>query len=93
MRFEWDPRKATRNLRKHGVPFDEATTVFGDTLSVTISDPDHSIDEGRFVMIGWSARSRMIVVVHVDDDVEDTVRIISARRAASQERRIYEEGI
>jgi uncharacterized DUF497 family protein len=93
MRFEWNARKASRNLRKHGVAFDEATTVFGDTLSVTIADPDHSIEEDRFVTIGWSARSRMIVVVHVDDDEEDTVRIVSARRAVPKERRIYEEGV
>jgi uncharacterized DUF497 family protein len=91
MRFEWDRRKAIANLRKHGLTFDEATTVFGDTLSVTILDPDHSVEEDRFITIGLSACSRMIVVVHVDDG--DTVRIVSARLATPRERRRYEKDV
>jgi len=90
MRFEWDPRKAARNLGEHGVSFDEASTVFADTLSLTIPDPDHSDEEERWVIIGESHRRRLLVVVHTEED--DTVRIISARDADSSERERYEEG-
>ncbi len=90
MRFEWDPAKAAANLEKHGVSFEEAATVFRDTLSVTGSDPDHSVDEERFVIFGLSANARLLVVSHAERD--DTIRIISARTADSRERTIYEEG-
>ena len=86
--FEWDPEKAESNLRKHGVSFVEAATVFFDTLSVTISDPLHSDDEARFVITGLSNRQRHLVVVH--SDRSDKIRIISARLASPSERKKYE---
>ena len=88
MEFEWDPAKATRNLAKHGVSFDEASTVFGDPLAGTIVDPRHSMDETRFVTIGYSTSRRLLVVAHVDRG--EAVRIISARRATRRERIRYE---
>jgi uncharacterized protein len=91
IKFEWDPRKEHRNRQKHGVGFDEATTVFADTLSITIPDPDHSDEEERWVIMGVSLRQRLLVVVHTEVD-EETVRIINARPADSDERREYEEG-
>jgi uncharacterized DUF497 family protein len=90
IRFDWDPGKARRNLRKHGIGFTEASTVFSDTLSITIPDPDHSEDEERWVTIGLSNRQRLLVVVHTEED--ETIRLISARRADRLERRKYEEG-
>ncbi len=90
IKFEWDLRKARQNLRKHGIGFDEATTVFADTLSVTIPDPDHSDDEERSVTMGLSNRHRLLIVVHTEE--EETIRIISARTADRLERRKYEEG-
>ena len=91
MFFEWDPEKARSNLEKHGVSFEVAATVFGDPLSLTVADPDHSDEEDRFVTIGQTARSETIVVVHTDRG--EGVRIISARQATTRERRQYEEGI
>lgn len=90
MSFEWDESKAARNLAKHGVPFAEALTVFGDPLSETFNDPDHSSDERRFIIIGKSESGRILVVAHTDDG--QTVRVISAREPTSRERRFYEEG-
>lgn len=87
--FEWDPEKAAGNERKHDVSFDEAATVFGDTLSLTIADPGHSDEEDRFVLLGESFRGRLLVIVHTDR--EDRIRIISARLATRKERRAYEE--
>ena len=89
MEFEWDPAKATRNLAKHGVSFDEASTVFGDPFAGTIVDPLHSVGEMRFTTIGYSAAGRLLVVVHADP--EQVVRIISARPATRRERIRYEE--
>ncbi len=91
IRFEWDTRKDRRNLRKHGVGFEEASTVFADRLSITIPDPDHSDDDERWVTIGFSHRQRLLVVVHTEDDEQQIVRIISARPADPDERREYEE--
>ena len=88
--FRWDPAKARRNLQKHGVSFEEAASVFMDPLSVTISDPDHSYDEERFVLLGLSQHNRLLIVVHTETG--DTIRIISAREADRQERRQYEQG-
>lgn len=88
MQFEWDSKKAVDNLAKHGVSFDEASTVFGDPLALTIDDSDHSVGEYRFVTIGLSDRQRFIVVVSTDR--EDRVRIISAREATREERNQYE---
>ena len=87
--FEWDPKKARTNFAKHGVSFDEASTAFQDTLSITISDPLHSEDEDRFVLIGCSYSDRLLVVVHTERG--DRVRIISARRATRKESIRYEE--
>jgi len=90
LRFEWDPEKAAENLAKHGVSFEEAATVFRDALSATGSDPDHSVDEERFITFGLSTAGRLLVVAHTDRD--DTIRIISARPVTPREREIYEEG-
>ena len=87
--FEWDGQKAKQNLEKHNVSFEEATTVFGDPLSLTIEDPLHSTDEERFVIVGESVRRRVLVVVHTERG--DHIRIISARLATRRERRTYEE--
>lgn len=89
MRFEWDDRKAVSNLRKHGVTFEEASTVFRDPLSTTGADPDHSLGEQRWVTFGISDAGRLLVVAHADRD--DCIRIISARPANKAERRIYEK--
>jgi len=89
MEFLWDPKKAAANLRKHGVSFEEASTVFRDGLSVTGSDPDHSVGEHRFVTFGCTNGGRLLVVAHTDEG--KTIRIISARPATRQERKIYEE--
>ncbi|MFH1267442.1 MAG: BrnT family toxin [Planctomycetota bacterium] len=88
--FEWDENKAKRNLKKHGVSFEEAGTVFGDPLSRTIADPLHSEEEDRFVILGESHRRRLLVVVLTERG--DNIRIISARRASRRERKDYEEG-
>ena len=90
MQFEWDPEKAAENLAKHGVSFEEAATVFRDTLSATGADPDHSVGEERFIIFGFSTSSRLLVVAHTEHG--DIIRIISARLATSGERKIYEEG-
>lgn len=90
VRFEWDPRKARENLRKHGVSFREASTVFFDSLSVTGEDPDHSVDERRWVMFGLSTAGRLLIVSYVERD--DVIRIISSREMNPGERHIYEEG-
>jgi len=91
MDFEWDPHKAEINLRKHGVSFTEAGTVFGDNLTITIPDPDHSDDEERFITIGWSNHRRLLIVSHADRG--DRIRIISARELTRAERKVYEEEI
>ena len=90
MKFEWDAAKAADNVAKHGVSFEEAATVFRDTLSVTGLDPDHSIDEERLVIFGVSPSGRLLVVAHTERG--DTIRIISARPTTPTERKIYEEG-
>ena len=87
--FEWDPTKAKENHKAHGVSFDEASTAFRDTLSLTICDPLHSEEEDRFVLIGNSHRNRLLVVVHTERG--DFVRLISARKATKKERKQYEE--
>jgi len=88
LQFEWDPAKAESNLKKHSVDFGEAATAFGDPLSLTIPDPEHSLGEERFILIGVSYRSRLVVVAHAEDG--DVIRIISARSATAAERRAYE---
>ena len=90
MQFSWDPRKAATNAKKHGLTFEEAATVFGDPLTLTAFDPDHSEIEDRFITIGRSTVGRLLVVVHADDGL--TVRIISSRKATRREREDYEDG-
>lgn len=90
MIFEWDPTKARSNRRKHRVSFDEASTVFRDPFALTFDDPDHSIDERRFITIGASAKRRILFVSHVDRRI-DRVRLISARRATPTEAYAYQE--
>lgn len=88
MEFEWDREKAAQNLEKHEVSFDEAVTVFHDPLAATFDDPDHSGGEQRFVTIGYSSQNRLIVVAHTERG--ESIRIISARLATSQERKRHE---
>jgi uncharacterized protein len=90
MEFEWNPDKAAINLSKHGISFQEAATVFDDSLSLTFPDSNHSIGENRYVIIGISSSGRLLVVSHTDR--EDRTRIISARTATRPEKRFYEEG-
>jgi uncharacterized protein len=87
--FEWDPAKANKNHRKHGVSFPESTSVFGDPLAVTFPDPDHSTFEQRFITVGLSSAGRVLIVSHADRN--DRLRIISARKATGRERKRYEE--
>ena len=89
MEFEWDEDKAEQNLAKHKVAFNEAATVFADTLSRTFRDPDHSIGEDRYIIIGTSTRNRVLIVSFTDRD--ERIRIISARKATLHERKAYEE--
>jgi hypothetical protein len=88
--FEWDPRKAAANQRKHGVAFEEAIPVFGDPLARIFDDPEHSDSEPRELIVGHSTRRRLLVVCFVQR--ADRIRVFSARRATRQERRDYEEG-
>jgi hypothetical protein len=88
--FEWDEEKARTNLKKHKVSFDEGATVFSDPLSITIPDPDHSVNEHRFIDIGSSDRGRVLVVGYTERGAN--TRIISRRKATPTERRLYEEG-
>lgn len=90
MRFDWDKKKAASNLAKHTVSFEEAATVFGDPLSDTFDDPDHSAEEQRFLIIGQSEQGRLLFVSHTDDG--EIVRIISAREPTRGEREKYERG-
>jgi len=86
--FEWDVQKNRSNIEKHGVSFEEASTVFQDTLSLTIDDPLDSIDEERLILIGMSQKNRILVVVHTER--ADNIRIISARKTTKKERKYYE---
>lgn len=88
VQFEWDPKKAKRNLKKHGVSFEEGVTVFYDPLSATFDDPDHSLGELRYITIGLSSRDRLLVVAHAERG--EILRIISARPATAYERKRHE---
>jgi uncharacterized DUF497 family protein len=90
LKFEWDDTKARANLAKHGVSFEEATSVFGDPLALTFPDPDHSVDEKRWLTFGVSQIDRLLVVAHTERG--RSIRIISARKATRHEREIYEHG-
>ena len=87
--FEWDARKAAKNLRKHQVSFEESATVFSDLLSATFPDPDHSSEEDRYIIIGLSDRQRLLMVSHTERG--DRIRLISARELKPFERKQYEE--
>jgi uncharacterized DUF497 family protein len=87
--FEWDPKKANLNRRKHRVSFDEAGTIFGDLLSITVLDPDHSVGEERYITIGMSDRGRVLIVSHTERG--ERTRIIAARTLTRAEREAYEE--
>mgnify|MGYP001572672019 CR=1 FL=1 len=90
MEFEWDPKKADTNQRKHRVTFHEGASVFGDPLAITFTDPDHSEDEERYIPLGLSIQKRLLVVSHAGRG--NKTRIISARLMSRNERKIYEEG-
>ena len=89
MEFEWDPKKAAKNLREHGVSFNEAATVFGDLLGTTVADPDHSLAEDRYITVGMSSRRRLVIVAHTER--RKRIRIISVRELSRAEREAYEE--
>jgi uncharacterized DUF497 family protein len=89
--FEWDENKAKSNLVKHGVSFEEGSTVFADPLSLTVPDPDHSELEHRLIILGHSRQDKLLVVVHTERG--DNIRIISARPASRRERKDYEENV
>jgi hypothetical protein len=91
LRFEWDPAKSATNARKHGVSFEEAEGVFADDRALLIDDPDHSETEERFVLLGLSAKLRVLVVVHCYREDDAVIRIISARKATKPERQRYNE--
>lgn len=89
--FEWDSRKAASNLKRHGVSFEEAITVFADPLARIFDDEDHTVEEHREIIIGHSFRERLLLVVFTQRSA--TIRIVSARRATKNERKDYEEGL
>ena len=89
--FSWDKSKNKLNKRKHGVSFEEARTVFYDDNAIEFSDPDHSEEEHRFLMLGLSGRLRVLMVSHCYRENSETIRIISARKATKKEKRSYEE--
>ena len=89
IRFVWDPKKAEANHRKHGVSFEEARSVFYDEDAQLKADPDHSLHEERFVLLGQSAKMRILIVCHCYRESDEVIRIISARRATKRERRAY----
>lgn len=91
MKFTWDPKKATDNIKKHKISFEEAVTVFYDPLAKITDDPDHSNDEERFLMIGHSNKVNLLMVVHVYKEENEKIRIISARKATKKEKKDFAE--
>ena len=91
LQFEWDENKNTINKKKHGVSFEEAETAFYDTEALVIADPEHSQEEERFILLGFSAMARMLMVCHCIRDEDETIRIISARKATAKETAQYTE--
>ena len=89
IRFEWDQSKATANLRKHGVSFEEAQSVFYDEFAVQFFDDEHSVSEERFILLGMSSGARLLIICHCERDLGNLVRIISARRATKRESAFY----
>ena len=90
MDHEWDQEKAASNLEKHGVSFEEAATVFSDPLYIDFYDPDHSVGEHRYLIMGQSTAGRLLIVSYTERD--EVIRLISAREMTSSERKAYEEG-
>ena len=86
MNFEWDPKKATANVKKHGVTFQEAATIFGDPLAITFDDPDHSMSENRYITFGLSLQKQLIVVSHTERG--DRTRIINASHGPQGEKNL-----
>ena len=89
MRFDWNHKKAESNLKKHGISFQEAATKFGDALSITYNDPDHSTNEYRLLTLGLARTGKMLIVSHIGEN--EAIRIISVRLMTRKERQIYEE--
>ena len=89
IQFEWDARKASANVKKHGISFDEARTVFFDENAKLINDPDHSLDEDRFVLLGLISTLKVVLVCHCYREQGNVIRIISARKATSHESKQY----
>jgi uncharacterized DUF497 family protein len=89
LHFEWHPAKAAANLKKHGIGFDEAKSVFADEQAKIIADPEHSVDEDRFILLGLSTKLRLLVVCHCYRSKSNTIRFISARKATATESRQY----
>jgi len=89
LNFEWDDKKAKSNLIKHKISFEEASTAFGDDLSITIEDPLHSDNENRLILIGKSNNNKTLIVVHIEQT--DSIRLISARKATKKEQKFYKE--
>lgn len=89
IKFDWDPAKATANIKKHGVSFEEAKSAFYDELAIQFFDGDHSSDEERFLLLGMSTGSRLLLVAHCERAAGHTIRIISARKATKRESAFY----
>ena len=87
--FEWDPKKERANLKKHGVSFDEARSIFFDDYAIQFYDDTHSDEEDRFIMLGMSNESRILVVCHCEREADNLIRIISARKATKSEQKYY----
>jgi len=90
MDFEWNVQKADSNAKKHNISFEEASTVFGDGLSITFPDPEHSVKEDRYLVIGLSDKYKVLIISHTYRN--EIIRIISAREATLRERKFYEHG-
>lgn len=89
LRFEWDSNKAQSNVQKHGVSFQEAKTAFEDVNGILFDDPDHSESEERFILLGLSAETRLLIVCHCYRGLNEVIRIISARKATAAETHVY----
>ncbi len=90
MNFKWNPQKAETNLKKHAISFEEAKTVFDDPLYVDFYDPDHSDNEHRYLIIGRSNKGELLIVSYTE--LNNTLRLISARKATRKEQKVYENG-
>lgn len=91
IKFEWDNNKAKINLEKHGITFDEASTAFADQNAILFDDPDHSMEEERFMLLGMSSQAKMLIVCHCYRGADDIIRIISARKATKTEEKQYSD--